>query len=131
MFEGHEIAAGAEKPLAVTAHGSAASSSGTADHEYTVPGPGGATPKESFVRQGLIFDPNQLATLDRWNTDKDPSHLLIPGTYIAFLKKSPFVEARLDAARSEDTVAIVCGICSDFPSVPGISAKSAGPDHGR
>ncbi len=64
-------------------------------------------------RHGLIFDPNWLAMLDRWNTDKDPAHLLIPGSYIAFLKKSPFVEARLDAARSQDTVAIVYGICEE------------------
>jgi len=111
--------AGAEKPLAAPARGRAAS------------GPGGAAPHELLDRHSLIFDPNWLAMLDRLNTDNDPTHLLIPGSYIAFLKKSPFVEARLDAAWSEDTVAIVYGICEDFPSLPGISAKSAGEDHGR
>ena len=144
VFEGHDIAAGAEKPLAV---------SGTT-HSWSRGRPGkdeGGRMKDEGVPSSFILppssfakDPNRLAMFDRWNTDKDPAHLLIPGSYIAFLKKSPFVEARLDAVRSEDTVAIVCGICADFPSrpgisaksadfpsLPGISAKSAGQDHGR
>jgi hypothetical protein len=123
VFEGHDIAAGAEKPLKAGSHpegtrreaGSTSLSSGS----------------PLLNPHRFLIDPNRLGMLDRWNTDNDPSHLLIPGSYIAFLKKSPFVEARLDAARSEDTVAIVCGICADFPSSPGNSAKSAGQDHGR
>ena len=105
VFEGRDIAAGAEKPLTALRGGAA-------------PGPDGATPHTLLDRRGLIFDPNWLAMFDRLNTDNDPAHLLIPGSYIAFLKKSPFVEARLDGVRCEDTVAIVCGICE-------------GQDHGR
>jgi hypothetical protein len=105
VFEGRDIAAGAEKPLAVSARGHIAS------------GPGSAASHE-FLDHRLNFDANRLAMLARWSTEKDPTHLLIPGSYVAYLKKSPFVEARFDAARSEDTVAIVCGICE-------------GADHGR
>ncbi len=110
VFEGRDIAAGAEKPLKAKSgeRGAGSKEQGAGWRE-----------QESFSRLpagyplggSLLFDPNRLAVLDRWNTDKDPAHLLIPGSYIAFLKKSPFVDARFDAAASEDTVAIVCGVC--------------------
>ena len=59
-----------------------------------------------------------LDLLNRCQSDGAPGRWLVPGAYIAYLKKSPFVEASLEGVSSEDTVAIVYGICE-------------GQEHGR
>jgi len=54
-----------------------------------------------------------INVFNSWRDIQDASAMLAPGSYIAFLSKSPFVEAPLAGVTSEDTMAIVYGICKE------------------
>lgn len=96
LFEVQDVAAGAQKALVPT-------------HEPVI-APQGA---QLFLRNGLAgFD--WVGLLVRWRQrGRDAAACLKPGSYVAFLDKSPFVEAPLEGVRSEDTVAVVYGICKE------------------
>jgi hypothetical protein len=98
IFVCRDIAAGAEKSLEASAE----------------PPVTAFSPEEIAVLHDA-FGPNHagglFALLDGYQSDVSPTRRLAPGSYIAYLKKSPFVEAKLEGVRSEDTLSIVYGIC--------------------
>lgn len=91
IFEVHEIPAGAERIL-------------KADEKKR------AAKGADFVPGQITLGSNWLQRFRNLTDNKDLSTVLTPGTYVAFLDKSPFVESPLDGAETEDTAAIVYGI---------------------
>ena len=56
---------------------------------------------------------NWLQSIRGLRDHTDLASALSPGTYIAVLDKSPFIERPLDGAAVEDTAAIVFGISKE------------------
>jgi hypothetical protein len=92
IFEGRNIAAGAEKTLA--ANGTKAESK----------------PNDDLLRRTFLGSSDWPATFYSWTNSMPIAKLLAPGCYLAFLDGSPFVEPALESVKSEHTVAIVYGI---------------------
>lgn len=99
VFVCRDIAAGAEKSLAAST-----------ETPNVPPAEERAMPHDTL---GTSFGGDFFPVLDRYQTDRAPAQWLVPGSYIAYLKKSPFVEASLDGTPSEETVAIVYGVCEE------------------
>jgi hypothetical protein len=97
IFAGRDIAAGAEKALTASAE--------------TPPLPAAERRASLHEAVRVNFAGDVYLLLDRNQSDQTAARWLVPGAYIAFLKKSPFVEARLEGTPAEDTAAIVYGIC--------------------
>lgn len=100
VFAGRDIAAGAEKTLAASAQSVASTEAVRTDYER-------------LIGSGTT---GALGFFDHCQSDADAARWLLPGAYIAVLKKSPFVEASLAGTPSEDTAAIVYGICEEQTS---------------
>lgn len=94
VYEGRDIPAGAERTLSAAAF------------HCGGPGEGHAGLKR------LFHSSDWLATFKLWENDIH-SYRLSPGCYIAYLKKSPFVESALASVEPEHTVAIVYGISKE------------------
>ena len=92
VFEGREILAGKETTLK-PAPATALAPQGSQD-----------------VVRKLFRGSNWLADFEDWPKSKGPSGLLSRGTYVAYLDKSPFVEAALAGVEAEHSAAIVYGI---------------------
>lgn len=97
VFEGRDIPAGAEQTL------SAAPGVGRIAGDR---GPGGLQ---------SVFHTDLISTISRLNNAANPTDLLMPGSYIAFLDQSPFLETTMPSVQSEDTAAIVFGISKGQP----------------
>lgn len=91
-FEAERIPAGAERTLAKRAGKKAI-----------------ASDLRSAAFRALFNNTEWLGLLGQMRQSRDFSAFLAPGSYVAVLKKSPFVETPLSGVESEDTVAIVCG----------------------
>jgi hypothetical protein len=98
LFFARDIAAGAEKSLAASAQKVASKEAVRTEYERLI----------GSSSTGAV-----LSFFDRCQSDEDAAQWLLPGAYIAVLKKSPFVEASLPGTASEDTLAIVYGICEE------------------
>ncbi len=94
VFEGRGIPAGAQRPLAAT----------EVRPESRRP--------TTYVRE-LFYHQGLLAGLNAAGHESSPGAKLAPGTYIAYLQRSPFVGASLAGTESEDSLAIVYGICKE------------------
>jgi len=108
VFAGRDIAAGAEKALAASTETPANPRPASGYPGYPAAARGRVVLHDAM---GVNFAGGLLSALDRYRSDDSPAQQLVPGAYIAYLKKSPFVEASLAGTPSEDTVAIVYGIC--------------------
>lgn len=107
IFEGRDIPAGAENTLA-----------GMSGDKTTGAGGGQAELRRMFTSPDWLGAFHDWATGAATTFSLNPALGLAPGSYVALLSKSPFVEAPLGGVISEHTVAIVYGI-------------SKGPDDGR
>ena len=92
VYEGRDIAAGAEKTL-------------TAVSEST----DGSTAPHAFLRN-VFASHDSLSVLAQYDKDKVTAENLAPGCYVAFLDKSPFVDPPMPGVESKDSLAIVYGI---------------------
>ncbi len=91
IFEAHEIPAGAERTL-------------KADEKKH------AAKGADLVPGQIALGANWLQSFRNLTNNNNLSTVLSPGTYVAILDRSPFVESPLDGAETEDTAAIVYGI---------------------
>jgi hypothetical protein len=93
LFEGRDIAAGAEARLSVA----------TASWKLS------AGPQAELRR--MITGREWLGSFHAWGNAENLGPLLAPGCYVALLAESPFIESPLAGVDRQDTAAIVCGIC--------------------
>ena len=119
IFAGRDIAAGAEKALAASA----------AAETSILP----AAQERAVLHDaiGVNIAGGLFPLLDRYQSDNSPARWLMPGAYIAYLRKSPFVEASLEGTPAEDTVAIVYGICESLHGEPSDATVPGGKKNGR
>ncbi len=97
VFEGRDIPAGAEQTLSVA------------------PGVVQVVGNRSPGGLQSVFHTELISSISRLNTVANPTDLLIPGSYIAFLDQSPFLETTMPGVQSEDTAAVVFGISKGQP----------------
>jgi hypothetical protein len=93
ILEGRDIVAGAEATL------SAASTSWKL-----------SAGQQAELRR-LLTGVGWLGSFQTWKDGGDLGPILSPGSYVAFMADSPFVESPLSGVSRQDTAAIVCGIC--------------------